>query len=70
MHGIKRSGSHSWEGDNHKVSKHKHQTAIVNGNEGVCTSKNNGASKFAGLPNGIHSAVNCNDDGYSIGVNY
>lgn len=25
-HGVKRSVSHSWEGDNHKISKHKHQT--------------------------------------------
>lgn len=25
VHGVKRSGSHSWEEDNHKVSKHKHQ---------------------------------------------
>ncbi|KAK9869818.1 hypothetical protein WA026_003547 [Henosepilachna vigintioctopunctata] len=25
MHGLKRAGSHSWEGDSHKVSKHKHQ---------------------------------------------
>lgn len=23
-HGVKRSGSLSWEGDNHKVSKYKH----------------------------------------------
>lgn len=24
-HGVKRSVSHSWEGDNQRVSKHKHQ---------------------------------------------
>lgn len=24
-HGVKRSVSHSWEGDSYKVSKHKHQ---------------------------------------------
>lgn len=25
IHGIKRSVSHSWEGENHKITKHKHQ---------------------------------------------
>lgn len=29
-HGVKRSGSHSWEGDSHKVSKYKHQTDFGN----------------------------------------
>ncbi|KAF2905946.1 hypothetical protein ILUMI_00229 [Ignelater luminosus] len=67
VHGIKRSGSHSWEGDNHKVSKHKHQT--VNANEGACTSKNNGTSKFTGLLNGIHSTANCNENGYAAEPN-
>lgn len=27
---MKRSGSHSWEADNHKVSKHQHQTDSKN----------------------------------------
>lgn len=31
-HGIKRSVSHSWEGESHKVSKHKHQTGRLNNN--------------------------------------
>lgn len=29
-HGLKRSGSQSWQGDSHKVSKHKHQSAAQN----------------------------------------
>ncbi|XP_063903185.1 period circadian protein isoform X3 [Zophobas morio] len=31
-HGIKRSVSHSWEGESHKISKHKHQTGRCNYN--------------------------------------
>ena len=31
-HGIKRSVSHSWEGDTHKASKHTHLEAVGAGN--------------------------------------
>lgn len=31
-HGVKRSGSHSWEEDNYKVLKHKHQQINNNNN--------------------------------------
>lgn len=40
-HGLKRTGSQSWQGDSHKVSKHKHQTAAQNdGVEALNTSSN------------------------------
>lgn len=29
-HGLKRCGSESWQGDGHKVSKHKHQAITQN----------------------------------------
>ncbi|XP_071052691.1 period circadian protein isoform X2 [Onthophagus taurus] len=32
-HGIKRSVSHSWEDDSHKVSKYKHQPETINDND-------------------------------------
>lgn len=33
---MKRSGSHSWEGDSHKISKHTHQQT----NRNICDDPN------------------------------
>ncbi|XP_068903032.1 period circadian protein isoform X3 [Tenebrio molitor] len=52
-HGIKRSVSHSWEGESHKISKHKHQTGRLNNNE------NNEAPRLKPLQN---QQVNANNE--------
>lgn len=63
-HGLKRSGSQSWQGDGHKVSKYKHQ-AIPN-TDGVDHGNTNGIpSKQINL----HNASNTNhNENYIHGV--
>ncbi|XP_074028753.1 period circadian regulator isoform X2 [Leptinotarsa decemlineata] len=39
-HGIKRSGSHTGDGDNHKVSKYKHQSGVSNHKDDISHNKN------------------------------
>ncbi|KAK9736489.1 Period protein 2/3C-terminal region [Popillia japonica] len=56
-HGLKRSGSHSWEGDSHKVSKHKHQTDAVNNNGDVEPSNNFNVIRNLPPPTSITSGL-------------
>ncbi|KAJ8961293.1 hypothetical protein NQ318_008978 [Aromia moschata] len=62
-HGIKRCGSYSREGDNHKVSKHKHQTGISN-------QKENGGLTKINVPN-VPPPTNMaeSDNIYQSGIN-
>ncbi|XP_044752877.1 period circadian protein [Coccinella septempunctata] len=48
--GVKRAGSHSWEGDNHKVSKHKHQITSMNNTLTPDSPTNNSPPKNTNIP--------------------
>ncbi|CAH0556603.1 unnamed protein product [Brassicogethes aeneus] len=72
IHGVKRSGSHSWEGDSHKVSKHNHQSGVIINKEDQTHSNNNG---FASKPvsgynqNATSNNTNCNENIYQSTIN-
>ncbi|KAG5886102.1 hypothetical protein JTB14_031702 [Gonioctena quinquepunctata] len=63
-HGVKRSGSHTGDGDNHKVSKHKHQTGFSNQKEDV-----NHPPQSTRQPNIQPTNMTINDTIYRSGMN-
>ncbi|GJQ70192.1 per [Trypoxylus dichotomus] len=69
-HGIKRSGSHSWEEDSHKVSKYKHQPDTINNNGDMETSNSFHALRNSNFPppTSIASGI-LNSDIFATGVN-
>lgn len=72
-HGVKRSGSTSWEIDNHKVVKHKHPPN--NSNEYMVSMNNNfGPPKNLNnqnvAQNGLNSTMHTNEKTFKPGVNY
>lgn len=69
-HGVKRSGSYSRDGDNHKVSKHKHQGGIVNQKDDTPTTNNlSSPTKLPNLHNqSVTTTIPCNDTIFQPGV--
>ncbi|XP_018579022.1 period circadian protein isoform X2 [Anoplophora glabripennis] len=71
-HGVKRSGSYSRDGDNHKVSKYKHLGGIINQKDDV-TPTTNGASSPTKLPNlhnqPVTTSIPRNDNIFQSGLN-
>lgn len=67
-HGVKRSGSYSRDGENHKVSKYKHQNGINYQKDDLTTNMNNmNSSKGVNMQN-QQTNMACNDTIYQSGV--
>ncbi|XP_019867185.1 period circadian protein isoform X2 [Aethina tumida] len=71
-HGVKRSGSYSWEGDSHKISKHtKHQNGITSNKEDLAHATTNAfpSKTINNMNQPVSNNINCTENVYQSTIN-